>query len=124
MNTKESLLEELDRTDRRTRELLEDLSDEQLAVPYERGINPPLWELGHAAFFYEYFLLRERDGIGPRMPGYDEVWDSFEIYHRDRWDPGIVPAKETTLDYYKGIIDTTRQRIEISASSPSGSVSV
>ncbi len=44
------------------RELVEGLSEAQLAVPYERGINPPLWELGHAAFFYEYFLLRERDG--------------------------------------------------------------
>ena len=52
MNTKEEIAQELEIVDRRSRELLEDLSDEQLRVPYERGINPPIWELGHAAFFY------------------------------------------------------------------------
>lgn len=111
MNTPETLLAELDRTDAVTRALLDDLSDEQLAVPYHRGINPPLWELGHAAFFYEYFLLRERDGIEPRMPGYDEIWDSFETHHQERWEPGVVPDERTTRDYYERIIDETRRRI-------------
>lgn len=112
MNTTESLLAELNRSDRLTRSLLDDLSDEQLAVPYDRGINPPLWELGHTAFFYEYFLLRERDKIAPRMPGYDEIWDSFETRHRDRWKEGVVPDKKAALDYYSGIIEATRERIE------------
>jgi len=93
------------------RELVEGLSDAQLAVPYEGGINPPLWELGHAAFFYEYFLLRERDGIAPRMPGYDEIWDSFETAHRDRWKEGVVPDRETAVEYYGGIMGETRKRI-------------
>ena len=59
MNTKEEIAQELEIVGRRSRELLEDLSDEQLRVPYERGINPPIWELGHAAFFFEYFLVIE-----------------------------------------------------------------
>ncbi len=45
MKTKEELRAELDNTDRRTRALLDDLSEEQLDVPYHRGINPPLWDI-------------------------------------------------------------------------------
>ncbi|MHC4959587.1 MAG: selenoneine synthase SenA [Planctomycetota bacterium] len=103
-----NILAELDNTDRRTLELIEDLTDKQLAVPYEPGINPPLWELGHAAFFYEYFLLREHGDAEPRMPGYDEIWDSFVIPHRTRWRKGVVPDKASTLDYYRRVIDETR----------------
>ena len=69
MNTREELRRELDHTDRRTIALINDLSAKQLEVPYDRGINPPLWELGHSAFFYEYFLLRELGKADPRMPG-------------------------------------------------------
>ena len=58
MITRESLLNDIARTDRQMMTLLETLSDEQLTVPYEPGINPPVWEIGHAAFFYEFFLLR------------------------------------------------------------------
>ncbi len=112
MNTKEELLRELDNVDKRTMDLLSDLSDEQLAVPYHPGINPPLWETGHAAFFYEYFLLRELDGGDARMPGYDEIWDSFEIQHKERWREGVVPEKQRALDYYRSILDETRQRTE------------
>lgn len=112
MNTKQSLLAELDRTDRRTMALLSDLDDAQLAVPYQPGINPPIWEVGHAAFFYEYFLLRALDDAAPRMPGYDEIWDSFEIQHRERWREGVVPDRATTLDYYRRVLDETRRRIE------------
>ena len=68
MNTKQQLLAQFDETDRRMRELVGSLDDSQLEVPYEPGINPPIWEMGHAAFFYEYFLLRELYGVEPRMP--------------------------------------------------------
>ena len=112
LKTKQDLIFELEETDRRTRALLADLSDAQLAVPYERGINPPVWELGHAAFFYEYFLLRELDDRAARMPGYDDVWDSFEIMHRHRWSPGVVPDKGTTLDYYTRVLDEARARLD------------
>ncbi len=112
MNTQGELAAELERTDRRTRELLADLDDEQLAVPYHRGINPPIWELGHAAFFYEYFLLRELGGRAARMPGYDDIWDSFEITHRHRWVQGVVPDKASAFDYYTRVIDEARGRLE------------
>ncbi|MHC4940275.1 MAG: selenoneine synthase SenA [Planctomycetota bacterium] len=106
-----NLLAELDNTDRRTRALLDDLTEEQLEVPYDQGINPPVWEVGHAAFFYEYFLLRELGDAAPRMPGYDEIWDSFEIAHRKRWQEGVVPDKATTLEYYARVLDEVRERL-------------
>ena len=118
MNTKAELLRELDNTDRRTLALIADLSDEQLAVPYELGINPPIWELGHAAFFYELFLLREVGSASPRMPGHDEIWDSFQIQHENRWRDGVVPDRQTTLDYYRRVLDEVRERIESNDSDP------
>jgi iron(II)-dependent oxidoreductase len=46
----------LDASYRRVVALIDSLDDAQLRVPYHPGINPPLWEGGHAAFFYESFL--------------------------------------------------------------------
>lgn len=109
---KEQLLADFDKTDERMRELVGSLDESQLAVPYEPGINPPVWEMGHSAFFYEFFLLRKLYGGQPRMPGYDEVWDSFEIPHRERWREGVVPDKATTLDYYRRVLDETRARLD------------
>lgn len=109
MNSIASLLENLNETDTRTLNLLNDLSDDQLSVPYHCGINPPIWELGHMAFFYDFFLLRHINHQGARMPGYDEVWDSLENYHKYRWEDGHIPNKSITLDYYRSIIDDTRE---------------
>ena len=41
---------------RRTIELYADLSDRAMAVPYLRIINPPVWELGHVAWFQEHWV--------------------------------------------------------------------
>ena len=108
MRLLDSILRSLDLADARLMSLIESLDGEQLRVPYEPGINPPVWEVGHAAFFYEYFLLRRLGGIAPIMPGYDAVWDSAEIPHRERWEPGVVPDKTTTIAYYRRVLDETR----------------
>lgn len=103
----EDLLRAIDHTHDQMMALIDDLSPEQIAVPYEKGINPPVWELGHSAFFYEYFLLRPLYGVAPIMPGYDPVWDSFDIPHRERWSPGVVPGKAETLRYYDRVVKET-----------------
>ncbi len=109
MKLLDSVLHSLDLADTRLISLVESLDEEQLRVPYEPGINPPVWEVGHTAFFYEYFLLRRLRGVAPIMPGYDAVWDSFEIPHRERWEAGVVPDKATTLAYYRRVLDETRE---------------
>lgn len=110
MKTVEKMMVELDAVDRKSRALLDDLDDGQLAVPYSPGVNPPIWELGHSAFFYEYFLLRKFGESEARMPGYDDVWDSFEISHKHRWRPGVVPEKDAMFDYYRGVLGEVREK--------------
>ena len=48
---KAELLAELALTRRRTREFITSLDNQQLDVPYHPGVNPPLWEMGHAPYF-------------------------------------------------------------------------
>ncbi|MEX2579266.1 MAG: SUMF1/EgtB/PvdO family nonheme iron enzyme [Verrucomicrobiales bacterium] len=116
MISQEELLSTIDRVDAQMTALVDDLSDDQLHPPYDPGINPPIWELGHAAFFYEFFLLRRLYGTEPLMPDYDSVWDSFDIPHRERWNPGVVPEKEETFSYYRRVVDETRDHLARSAS--------
>ncbi|NWK55772.1 ergothioneine biosynthesis protein EgtB [Verrucomicrobiaceae bacterium N1E253] len=109
MNCANDLLAALDEADLKMRMLIDDLSYDQLAVPYHRGINPPIWEVGHSAFFYESFFLREFRHPDARMPGFDEIWDSLEIQHRERWRDGLVPDRKTTFTYYHRILDEMRE---------------
>lgn len=69
----------------------------QLAVPYDAGLNPPRWELGHVAWFQEWWLARNRQrdlGVRcdpdherplPTLDGADERFDSSRVAHRTRW---------------------------------------
>lgn len=61
-------------------------------VPQLRIINPPLWELGHIAWFAEWFILREAESSHPADAVYnslltrgDDLFDSNTVPHRGRW---------------------------------------
>jgi len=111
MGRRQWLQKDLELSDARIRELVLGLTDAQRAVPLVAGINPPIWELGHSAFFYEVFILRALYGVSPIMPGYDEVWDSFEIPHSARWQQDVVPDLAATLAYYENVIGQIRDRL-------------
>ena len=51
-------------TRKRTLELVSDLNDEQMRGPKLRIVNPPLWEIGHLAWFQELWVLRRDEGNG------------------------------------------------------------
>ncbi len=70
---------------RRFDELVKDLSDEQVQVPWLPTINLILWELCHASYFYEIFLLRQGSGQEPVRPDSDDLFDSMNIGHEARW---------------------------------------
>ncbi len=76
---REHLLQFVNDARKRTLELVSDLADEQLIVPKTEIVNPFRWELGHVAFFYDVFLLREL--------GSDLAWityrNFFQPYRRD-----------------------------------------
>lgn len=112
MNNKADLIHELNNTQQKIVFLINALSDDELKIPYHLGVNPPLWEVGHAAFFFEIFILKALDQAESFNPAMDDIWDSFNIDHEDRWKPGTVPSKKETLDYIGEIYHRILARIE------------
>jgi iron(II)-dependent oxidoreductase len=91
---------------RRTLELHADLSDDEFRPPYLPIINPPLWELGHVAWFHEYWVLRHALGRAPIHAGGDRLWNSAIIPHADRWTAPL-PPRAGTLEY----LDAVHERV-------------
>ncbi len=112
MHTPQDIQQALDDAFTRQIALITSLTSAQLAPPYHPGINPPLWEGGHVAFFYEVFLLRPWLGKTPLMPGQDGLWDSFDIDHEDRWATGVVPPMERVLSYMHQIREALQSCLE------------
>lgn len=83
---------------RRTVALYADRSDAELAVPYLRIINLPVWELGHVAWFQEHWVLRHVLGQPPIHTGGDPLWNSAVIPHARRWTAAL-PSRAATLEY-------------------------
>jgi gamma-glutamyl hercynylcysteine S-oxide synthase len=102
---------------RRTRQLYDDVDDARLGVPYLRIVNPPIWELGHVAWFQEYWVLRRALGGAPTRPDADALWDSAKVPHATRW--GLpLPARSETLEY----LDTVRDRVLAALARADGNV--
>jgi iron(II)-dependent oxidoreductase len=118
MNDKYGLIQALTQTHQTIRNLVNSLSDDELAVAYHPGVNPPLWELGHTAFFFEVFILKALDNATSWNPAMDDIWDSFNIDHHDRWTPGIIPDRKNTLDYVDSIHKIILKRVETKPLTP------
>ena len=79
------------------------------SVPYLAHINPPLWELGHIAWFQEYFALRQpsANGAGSLLPSCrayaDTLFNSNTVAHNDRWTNRYPPRVEV-LDYMQAVM--------------------
>lgn len=94
----------------RTLALVDDLDDEQLEVPRVEIVNPFRWELGHVACFYDAFLLRVLDDTPPVMAGSDDLYDSFDVAHGDRWSIPL-PSRAATLRYMSDVLERVVQRL-------------
>lgn len=95
----------------------------QLAVPSDPGLNPPLWEWGHVAWFQQWWIGRNRQrGQGarcdpfharppPALAGADDLYDSSRVPHEARWSlplPGLAATREqlaATLDETLALLD-------------------
>ena len=104
---------------RRTWTLLQDLSPSQCRVPYEPGINPPLWEYAHVAWFTEHWVLRDpqagdQGGFTPSRPSLladaDRWFDSMRVAHQDRWHLDIPPLARIR-DYVGAVLEGVRGRL-------------
>src|SRR3954454_22779225 len=66
--------------------------DEPVRVPPLPTLHPPLWELGHIAWFAEWYILREASSSAPAaalrpslLSRGDEWFDSNKVAHGTRW---------------------------------------
>ncbi|HEY0825790.1 MAG TPA: selenoneine synthase SenA, partial [Ramlibacter sp.] len=92
-------------------------------LPYAEELNPPLWELGHVAWFQEWWIARNpqralgmRAGAGePRgpslLPAADGWYDSGRIPHRTRWELPL-PEAERTLSYLQRTLAGTLELLD------------
>ncbi len=87
----------------RTRRLTEDLASGELMGPYLPIVNPVLWELGHVAWFHEYWTLRHAAGHGPLIERGDRLWDSSNVAHTTRWTLDL-PDRAGTLGYMDEVL--------------------
>jgi iron(II)-dependent oxidoreductase len=113
-------LEALHDAHRYTLALIDDLTDQQLIGPRLRIVNPLLWEIGHVAWFQEYWVLRHLNGRAPILPHGDSLYDSANVAHDMRWDLPL-PSRAETLAYLREVLDRVtdqyqqRERIDAQA---------
>ena len=98
------LIETLRETRARTMELVNDLSDEQLIGPRLPIVNPLQWEIGHLAWFQEFWVLRHFGGQPPILTHGDELYDSARVAHDTRWDLPLLERDET-LAYMQRVLE-------------------
>jgi len=95
----------------RTLALVEDLSEEQLIGPRVPTVNPPLWEIGHVAWFAEFWLLRRLKKRTPLLKNGDALYNSTDVAHDTRWEL-LLPERARTLDYMSEVFDRTAEYID------------
>lgn len=98
------IAEQAQETHQRTLTLLAGLTPEQLIGPRLATVNPLRWEVGHAAYFYEYWVLRQHLKQTPLRPDADRLYDSITIAHDDRWDLPL-PEMSDTYQYMQTVLD-------------------
>jgi iron(II)-dependent oxidoreductase len=110
--SKNKIIEMLQDARQRTYELVDGLTAEQLMGPKMGTVNPLRWEIGHVAYFYEYFILRELYGeesiLGNNRA--DALYDSIKVAHNDRWDLPLLSLDDTKA-YMQGVLEKLSERL-------------
>jgi iron(II)-dependent oxidoreductase len=90
----------------------------RLDIAYAEEVNPPLWELGHIAWFEEFWIARnperQRGATAavdtPRaaslLPSSDALYDSSRVAHVRRWQLALPDARRAR-DYLARTRDRT-----------------
>ncbi len=109
------LIDALKETRARTLELVDDLNEEQLIGPRLQIVNPLRWEIGHVAWFQEFWVLRHFGNQSPILKHIDELYDSALVAHDTRWELPLL-ERDDTLAYMR----QTLERVIEQASCGSG----
>jgi len=91
--------------------------DVPMRVPQLRIVNPPLWELGHIAWFAEWFILREAGSSHPAdahgnclLSKGDDWFDSAMVPHRSRWTLDL-PSTGALKTYCHEVLDRVLDKL-------------
>ena len=95
----------------RTSSAISDLGDDRLLGPKLDSVNPPLWEVGHVAWFQEKWVLRHAGGRAPLHRDADGLFDSAAIPHSVRWDLPLW-SREETLAYLEDVLELVLERLD------------
>jgi len=99
-----ALLQSLCEARVRTLDLVADLDDQQLIGPRLSIVNPLRWEIGHVAYFQEFWCLRHFQGEPPILAEGDDLYDSARVSHDTRWDLEL-PSRRETLKFMEEVLD-------------------
>lgn len=101
------IADQLQEAHTRTLALIDGLTPEQLMGPLLAIVNPLRWEVGHAAYFYEYWILRQHLQEQSIRSDSDSLYDSITIAHDDRWDLPL-PSMQDTHAYIETVLDRVK----------------
>lgn len=86
-------------------------------VPMLAIVNPPLWELGHIAWFAEWYILREAESSAPDaakrpclLTKGDDWFDSNTVPHRTRWTLDL-PGSGALKTYCREVLDRVLDKL-------------
>ena len=88
----------------RTLDLVADLEGDQLIGPRLPTVNPQLWEIGHVAWFQEFWVLRHLRQKKPLIESGDQLYNSTDVAHDTRWEL-LLPPRKKTLGYMDDVLN-------------------
>jgi len=113
--TAKQLQEWLEDAHQRTYLLTKHLDDYNAVVPMLQIVNPPIWELGHVAWFQEFWLQRGGSFNSPSMlPGADRWYDSARVAHDTRWSLDL-PHMAATRKYLDTVLEQSLTLLDCGA---------
>ncbi|MEO7392326.1 MAG: selenoneine synthase SenA [Ramlibacter sp.] len=105
------------------------LGGADMRVPRWPTLNLPLWELGHVAWFQEWWIGRNRQRLrgaacdpdharaASLLPGADAFYDSTRVAHATRWDLAL-PDAAATRAYLDATFQQTLQVLDALGDAP------
>ncbi len=103
------LLDDLNDSQRRTMRVFDHFVALDVQMPKLPIVNPPLWELGHVAWFQEFWVHRRGDVARPSLlHNADALFNSSLVAHDTRWDLPL-PSVPVLRDYLCNVFEQTLQ---------------
>ena len=112
------LIAEVRRARERLRRVADDLAGSRELGPKLAIVNPPRWEVGHVAWFQEFWCLREGSfERAPILPNADALYNSATVAHDTRWELPL-PSFAATLDYREAVTERLIARLQAGSADP------